>query len=433
MSNNDDIDNDLDVEDFDDTGFDDFTQKGSLGDLWRNNPMVKIGVILAGFAVVVGAIILFGGSDPSTNVSRVSSGSTVTEAPGTSEVSETMRESLEQANIQRVEDASRTGGSAIPIPIDPPKGTLPLQLEQESGEDPLERWRRMQEERIRQQETIAQTRPSQQEAAPPVDTRTPVVNALSQTMVSQMQAVLQNQRIPGVQHKNITGTQFLEAVENKKLQQFERQQRQMLAIGNQANADVIENIFLPAGTIEYGQLLIEANTDAPGPVLAQIVSGPLRGSRVLGAFQSTQEYITLNFNQVVIDGINYSIRAVAIDPNTTLPGMVTEIDRRYFSRIVLPVAASFITGLARAVGDSGTTQVLIGNDTTAVSTFDRDTAQEIGAGIAEAGDVLGDLIDEEARRIRPMLRIAPGTPIGIFFINPVTDLAQAGAAGPAPY
>src|SRR5690606_24016971 len=144
-NNNDDIDNDLDVEDFDNTGFDDFSQKGTLGDVWRNNPMVKIGVILAGFAVVVGAIILFGGSEPSTNVSRVTSGSDVTEAPGTSEVSETMRESLEQENIQRTEEALRTSGSAVPIPIDPPKGTLPLQLEEEAGEDPLERWRRMQE------------------------------------------------------------------------------------------------------------------------------------------------------------------------------------------------------------------------------------------------------------------------------------------------
>ena len=51
MSNNDD---DLDVENFDDAGFDDYSKKGTIGDLWRNNPMVKIGVILAGFAIVVG-------------------------------------------------------------------------------------------------------------------------------------------------------------------------------------------------------------------------------------------------------------------------------------------------------------------------------------------------------------------------------------------
>ena len=37
MSNND--DNDLDVENFDDAGgFDDYSKKGTIGDLWRNNP-----------------------------------------------------------------------------------------------------------------------------------------------------------------------------------------------------------------------------------------------------------------------------------------------------------------------------------------------------------------------------------------------------------
>jgi intracellular multiplication protein IcmE len=128
---------------------------------------------------------------------------------------------------------------------------------------------------------------------------------------------------------------------------------------------------------------------------------------------------------VVIDGIDYPIEAVAIDPNTTLPGMVTEIDRRYFSRFILPVAAEFVSGVADAVGDSGTTTVFLGEDTTAVSTFDKDITQEIGSGISEAGDKLADILDEEASRIQPMLRIAAGTPVGVLFLAPVTDLAQS--------
>ncbi len=422
MSNNDDIDNDLDIEDFDDGGFDTYNQKGSLGDLWRNNPMVKIGVVLAAFAVIVGGVILFGGGDDPQNLSRVTGGSDVTSVPGEGEVSESYRKSLEERNIQDVETATRTGGSAIPMPVDTSKGTLPLQVDDVNQEDPLERWRTMQEERIRQQEAVAQTKAAQPDQPKP-DTRTPAVNAMSQSMVSQMQAVLENQRIGKVQHLGIADISYLEQLEQKKLQKFQQQQQMMMA-NSQGMQEEYENIFLPAGTIEYGQLLTEANTDAPGPILAQIASGPLKGSRVLGAFQSTDEYITLNFSQIVIDGINYPIQAVAIDPNTTLPGMVTEIDRRYWSRFVLPVAAEFITGVASAVGDSGTTQVFIGDDTTAVSSFDKDLTQEIGSGIAEAGDRLADILDEEARRIRPMLRVASGTPMGILFLQPVTDLEQ---------
>jgi len=53
--------------DFDDSaaegGFEDFEGGGAtLGDMWRNNPLVKIGVIAGGLITVIGAVILFGGS-----------------------------------------------------------------------------------------------------------------------------------------------------------------------------------------------------------------------------------------------------------------------------------------------------------------------------------------------------------------------------------
>jgi intracellular multiplication protein IcmE len=423
MSNND--DNDLDVENFDDAGgFDDYSKKGSLGDLWRNNPMVKIGVILAGFAIVVGGIILFGGSKEKLPESQTTSSSDVNEVPGTSEVSETMRQSLEDKNAENREIALRNSGSAMPIPIEPPKGAIPIPVEEMSGEDPLERWRRMQEERIRQQELLSQAKPPQVQTPPPVDTKTPAVNAMSQSMVSQMQAILQNQKVAPPKNKKITGVNFIEEAENKKLARLRQQQQfaaQAQAQAQQQTDQQVENIILPAGTIEYGQLLIEANTDAPGPVLAQIVSGPLRGSRVLGSFTSTDNYLTLNFSMIVIDGINYPIQAVAIDPDTTLPGVITEIDNRYFKRVILPMAAEFISGLADAVSESGTTSVFISDSSVTQSSSDKDSGQEVASGISEAGDKLSDILDEEADKTKPMLRVATGTPLGILFVAPVTD------------
>jgi intracellular multiplication protein IcmE len=415
MSNNDD---DFEVDNLDDAGFDDYSKKGTFADAWKNNPAVKTGVILAGFAIVVGAIILFGGKEERLPTSQVAAPSDVSEAPGSSEISATMEQAIQDKNIETVEEAARTGGSALPIPTQPSKGALPLPVEEEGGEDPLERWRRMQEERIRQQEMLAQAQPPAPPAEQPVDTKTPAVNALSQSMASQMQAILQNQKIPPVQTKKITGVTFLENIQSKKMANL--QQQQLLA--QQTNMqEQVENIIVPAGTIEYGQLLIEANTDAPGPVVAQIVSGPLRGGRILGAFTSTDEYLILNFSAVVIDGIDYPVQAVAIDPDTTLPGVITEIDRRYFKRIILPMAAEFVTGLTEAISESGTTSVFISDSSVTQSTEDRDSDQEVASGIAEAGDRLGEILDEEADRTQPMLRVAAGTPIGILFVAPVTD------------
>lgn len=422
MSNNEPDSDDLDIENFDEGGFDDYSKKGTLGDLWRNNPMVKIGVILAGIAIIVGAIILFGGSKDPLPTSQLAGGSEVNEAPGTSEISSTMQDAIQEDNIQRVEDATRTGGSALPIPIEPSKGALPIPVEEASGEDPLERWRRMQEERVRQQELLAQAPQPAVDAPPPVDTRTPAVNALSESMVSQMQAILQNPQIQKPNYKSITSIGYLENLQAKKFAAMQAQQQAILASQAPVNEQV-ENILLPAGTIEYGQLLLEANTDAPGPVLAQIVSGPLKGARVLGSFQSTDEYLVLNFGMIVIDGINYPVEAVAVDPATTLPGLITEVDRRYLKRIILPAAAAFIEGLTDAISESGSTSIIIDGNTVSESTSDKDSGQEVASGISEAGEKLSEILDEEADATRPMLRVASGTPIGVLFISPVTDLA----------
>lgn len=423
MSNNNDLDNDLDVETFDDgTGFDDYSKKGTLGDMWRNNPMVKIGVILAGFAIVVGGIILFGGKvEEQIPVSQTTSPKDVNEPPGTNEVSQSMRESIEEANLQNLEDATRAGDSVMPIPVSPAKGVMPTPVDEASGEDPLERWRRMQEERIRQQEMLAQAKPPQVQQAPPVDTKTPAVNALSQSMMSQMQAILQNQTVPTAKFKKITDVNFLEEAETKRLGRVQAQQQMAAASAGTAVDQQVENILLPAGTIEYGQILIEANTDAPGPILAQIYTGPLKGARVLGSFQSTDKYITLSFNMIIIDGINYAVEAVAIDPDTTLPGVITEIDNRYFKRIILPMAGEFVAGLAEAVSESGTTTVVIQGDTVSESESDKTNEQEVASGISAAGEELSDILEDEADATKPMLRVASGTPVGILFVSPVTD------------
>lgn len=414
---------DFDTDDFDDGGFDDLNdQKGTLGDLWRNNPLVKIGVILAAFAFLVGGVILFGGKKDGLPISRVSQRSDITEAPGTAETTEAFRLATEEETARRTEAEMRRGGSAVPTPVDPPKGTLGMQFEEPEEEDPLERWRRMQEERIQRQQIEAQVDIPQDEA-PSVDNRTPAINALAQAMSQQMESILSNQEIRGPLLQNVATLSYLEALAEKE----QKRLAEALAARNAALSVVGGddlNIILPAGTIEYAQLITEANTDAPGPILAQIVTGPLKGGRLIGTFTSTDNFLTLNFNTIVLDGIDYAADGIALDPETTLPGVVTDIDRRYFTRIVLPAAAEFITGFTTAIADSGKTTINITNSDGSTSTTTEgtnDSDQEVASGIAEAGEALADILEETADNTEPLLRVRAGTPIGVLFITPVVD------------
>jgi len=372
---------------------------------------------------------LFGGKEEVVDVSVIKSRSDVTGTPGMEPVSPAMEKALKEANAEDVEVAQRTGSSSLPIPIAPPVG----RVEQDeaslsrSNEDPLARWRRIQEERqkreeLQQQKTLARDQDPNAEA----------INNLSTAMAEQMLSILEG-KVP-TPMQSVTGTDeeafFTQQEEKEEARQEKlREQQSQRGEGGSgsgsggSDADVV-NIIVPAATIEYAQLMIEANSDVPGPVMAEVMSGPLVGSRLLGDFEVQDEYLTLSFDTLVIDGVGYSIDAIALDMNTTLPGVVTDVDHRYFQRIVLPAAAAFIEGMSSAIADTGGTTVSTSGTTgtsTSTTSGEPDTEEEIFKGIEEAGKTVAEILDDEAAGVEIMVKVAAGTPMGVLFLEPVTD------------
>ena len=392
-------------------GFEDFEGGGStLGDMWRNNPLVKIGIIAGGLITIIGVIVLFGGKSTPISPSRVSGRGDVSEAPGQGPVSEEYKKAVEEGNVQRTEEAVRTGTSAIPTPIDTPVSRLQLPDEKKETEDPLERWRRIQEERQRQ---AAQKGPEQVTLNPHAE----AINALAQAMSEQMQGVLEKRAPLRPVNKQVADEGYLDELK-------EKQDGKSGASGT-ANTDGTQdvvNILVPAGDIEYAQLVLEANSDVDGsPVLAYLASGPLSGSKLLGKFEVKDEYLVLTFNTIVTDGIAQSINAVALDPDTTLPALATDVDHHYLTRIILPAAAAFISGFSGAVGDSGSTTVTVDGGAAVESSLAKDSRQEIFKGLEEAGNKISEIIDDKAKNTDPTVKVAAGTPMGILFLEPVTD------------
>lgn len=418
MSN--DQDNDiLDAADTDgDAGFEDFdTGGGSLADAVKTNPLVKVGIVVAAFAVIAGGIILFGGKKEPLAVSGVKEVAEVSAVPGQGQVSPVYRQAVEERNEQEVEKAMRQGTSAIPVPIGPPRGVLEVQKE-EAAEDPLERWRKIQEERLRkEQEALAAANNPLQPQQEAVDPYAEQKQALADSMATQMQSILEGIEIKKMQSVKITDPDF---IKSKRDQAAEARAETEAEEAAAAAATVpTEEILLEAGRIEYAQLIIEANTDAPGPVLAELASGPLAGSRMIGTFQSTDKYLTLQFTAVIVDGRALPVKAIALDPATSKPGLITEIDRKYFQRIIIPAAASFIEGIGGAIAESGSTTVSAGQGTTTSAQNDLDTRQEFFKGVEEAAGKVSEIMDEDAGKVEPMLRVAAGTHLGVLFLDAV--------------
>jgi intracellular multiplication protein IcmE len=408
MSNDDD---DLNL----DSSFDEFEKKEgtSLGDLWRDNPMVKIGVVVAAAIAIFAVIILFGGSKTQLQQSQMEPGPDITATPGSTEAPKAIVEAIQEVNEKSVEDAQRLGESALPIPIDPPVGVIAVPEEEADAEDPLQRWRRLQEERL--QRELEQRETTSAKTPNPEDTeRAEAVARLADSMLQQMSSILEKRAVIKLSSKALTDPAFLEKLKEEKEAEAKTE--------DEIVAENMGTLLLPAGEILYAQMLTEANTDSPGPVLAEIMSGPLKGNRILGTFEEQEELLTLNFDTVVVDGESISIDAVALDPDTTLPGMATEVDHRYLRRIVLPAAAAFVEGMASAISESGATTVTVssgGDTTTTEDTSEQGDEQEVSAGIEEAGQELREILEDMASDTKIMVKIHAGTPMGILFLEPV--------------
>lgn len=396
-------------------GFDEFSQKSNLGDMIRKSPVAKIGIVLGVVGVLVAIAMVFGEEEQKALPSMVQQGSDVSAPPATNEATPAYVEAVEQTNEENLQRALVQGESAIPVPIDTQGNRLQVPVEEEAAEDPLHKWRRLQEETVardlRARETVESV------TVLDAEQQGEALKKLAESMSSQMESILKRNDedvkfeyrgwVPEDDGEGSAATAGAGATDG----------------GNGGEANGFEEveekeILIPAGEIEYAQTLLEANSDIPGPVLATLLSGPLKGSRLIGTFSVKEDYMTLSFNKIIVDGKDVDIEAVAVDPDTSLLGMATEVDHRYFRRIVLPAAAAFVEGFASAVAESGRTDVTIQGETVTEETEEADDEEKVATGVEEAGKEIREILDDMAD-VETLVIIAAGTPIGVLFTQSV--------------
>jgi len=446
-----DFDNDDSFDDLNDDGFEDFKPTGGgLRDIWDNNPILKVAAIGIGLIIVIVVIVILT-RDNQVPDSYIGSAPEQRDAPG-GQVSEAYAEAIETINQERRDRAFQNiGESVIPIPYNLQDQSLSPSISDgptyDDDFDPLAAWRQQLQPEVAPQlpepepETGSEVEPELEFVPEPepifvpyegTNALTPVpgpspeaVAELAQAMMDQMAGLVERQAIQGARLMSITNSDFLQLDEDGSADDLGdsrwRNGNDISGIGiTPGEEEVVETILVPAGTINYAQMLVEANSDIPGPVLAQLVSGPLSGARLIGSFTATEEHLILTFNTIIVDGLNQSISAVAIDPNTTLTGIATDVEKRYWSRIILPAAARFIEGLGSAISQT-TDSVTTSGNTTTYNRSKLDWKQQLGKGAEEGASKIGDFLEDRGDQMGPLIRVARGTPIGIFFMQPVLE------------
>jgi intracellular multiplication protein IcmE len=367
----------------------------NLASAWNGSPLFKLFVLVVGVGALAAMVIgLLSGGNKGERA-----GVSVGGVPG---VSSTPGDQAPPAYVDAVNDASkkRTDAaiinqtSAIPTPVSGDVTTAGLGPDdKESQYDPLAEFR----PNIPPDNTVTQS-PNQE----PVEI---IDSDLLAKMQQQMTSLFDAWRPQGIHLVQVTDPASLIHADPNQGQQVQQNARVLLA----------------AGSVHYAQLLVEANSDVPGPILAEVMSGPFTGARVIGQFQVTRDYLILHFTKLTYHRKDYGIDAIALDPNTTLGGLVTEKDNRYFSRLILPAAAGFLEGFGSALSSSGSTTSVTGNGVVVVENARQGVKEGLYRGLSDTATTAGNFFREEASNIKPLIRVATGTPMGLFFVNSMTD------------
>ena len=183
------------------------------------------------------------------------------------------------------------------------------------------------------------------------------------------------------------------------------------------NAAALNGPVLKAGTIMFAVLDTGVNTDNVGsPIMASIVTGPLKGTKLMGQFTRVDKQVQLQFTLASVPGLptSTSLSAVAIDQDTAQTALQGNVNNHYLLRYGSMFASAFVSGMADAMQSGGTT--FYGPGIVWTSHSKLNTAQQVAAGIGNVGQQYAQSMSQNFNRA-PTIKIPGGTGLGVLLMS----------------
>ena len=184
-----------------------------------------------------------------------------------------------------------------------------------------------------------------------------------------------------------------------------------------ANSPANVPVLIKAGSVMLAVLDTAVNSDEPGPIMATITEGKLKGSKLLGSMTNQGKKMMLSFSTASIPGLNSSVtvNTVAIDTATARTALSSDTDNHYLLRYGTLFASSFLSGYAQALTQSGsqTTYTING----VVHTYPPlDSSQKALVALGNVGQQYGSILGN-VFNTPPTVRVYAGTGIGVLFLS----------------
>jgi intracellular multiplication protein IcmE len=199
--------------------------------------------------------------------------------------------------------------------------------------------------------------------------------------------------------------------------------------GPMGGAQEQQAAIIKTGDVLFAVMDTSVNSDEPGPILATIVAGKLKGTKLIGSFNlpSKANKMVITFNTMSVPGApkTISISAFAIDPNTARTALSSRTDHHYLLRYGSLFASSFLEGFGNAFQSANTTITIGGtgggNNVTVANGVGRSTLQNAVIGLATVGKTWGQQA-QQLFNTPTTVEVYAGSPLGVLFTQDVRSL-----------
>lgn len=182
-------------------------------------------------------------------------------------------------------------------------------------------------------------------------------------------------------------------------------------------------VAIKAGSILFAVLDTALNSDQPGtPVLATIVSGKLRGAKLLGTFTREKDKLVVKFSTMTLKtrSASIGISAYAIDAKTAQNALASSVNNHYLLRYGSLFASAFLEGF-------GTAYSSVNSDYGSGGLFNVYSAPRVAPttktamyqGIGQVGTSLGQSV-QKVFDTPPTVKLKQGAGMGILFMSDVS-------------
>jgi type IV secretory pathway VirB10-like protein len=184
-----------------------------------------------------------------------------------------------------------------------------------------------------------------------------------------------------------------------------------------------KKVAIKAGSILHAVVITSVNSDEPGPVLAQITTGPYSGGRLIGKFELPKdaEKMILTFTTLSMQNADksYDLSAYAVDPQTARTALGSDVDHHYLARYGAFTAAAFLKGYSQALSQQGSTQTISSGagGVSATTTYPQMSTKDLA--ISALGSVGGEVASNLKGDLKrpPTITLNSGTEIGLLVMK----------------